>query len=117
MAIVDEDDADPGIEGNDLPLSPRHRATLRATCGDPAELAVSAALHHVGSMYADDQNTEELEGYWTLDLRLTKQIGEKAAVSLACRNLFDERYDVPNMAGEELESPGAMISLALSAKW
>ena len=116
-AVVDEDEARPAIEGNDLSLSPRNRATLRATCGDPGRLAVSAALRHVGSMYADVQNTEKLESYWVFDLRLARRFGGRFEASLSCRDLFDAQYDVPNEAGEDLVSPGRTVSFNLAARW
>ncbi len=116
-SIVEKDDVNPAIEGNDLPLSPQHRATVRATYETPRGLEASAALRHVSKMYADDQNTDPLEGYCTFDLQFAKQLTETLEASLLLRNLCDKRYDVPNLAGEQLVAPGRLIYGTLSGVW
>lgn len=84
------------LEGNRLPDTPRWQARA-GVLYERGAWRVSPVLRWVGERYGDAQNTEEVDGYWTMDLSVAwSRQGpgplDSLEVGLELTNLFDEAY-------------------------
>jgi outer membrane receptor protein involved in Fe transport len=69
----------------------------------------SINFHFKDSQWLNDENTQEIEGFYFVDLQLWRPIYQGLNISLMVSNLLDNKYiDSRNMI-----SPGRMISLKL----
>jgi len=69
----------------------------------------SINFHFKDSQWLDDENTQEIEGFYFVDFQLWRPIYRGLNISLMASNLLDNKYiDSRNMI-----SPGRMISLKL----
>jgi outer membrane receptor protein involved in Fe transport len=93
-ATVRSFEADPSLEGNDVPQVARHQATLQVRYVDPRLLDVSLYARASSGQFEDDQNRLRLGGLFTLDLRIARRLGRGLQVFAAAENLTGVRYDV-----------------------
>jgi iron complex outermembrane receptor protein len=97
------------LAGNEVPLVPRHRASLNATWRAAAGLTVSGNLRYVGTQrYDNDQvnSFRSMPAYTLADIKLTKQFGDWKLFAQA-DNLFDEEYysyGIRNGAGTSFDA-------------
>lgn len=116
-STLEEDQTDPTLNGNLLALQPRHKASLKLVYDNPELFRANADLCYVGKMYSDNENTNELDGYFVFDLGISKAIGKYVELSLICQNLFDKKYDIPNVPKDDLEAPGRLVFISGTVKW
>ena len=70
-------------------------------------------LNHVGSQYINDINTEKMNSYETVDVKLWRKLdflSPKLSANLTVQNLFDEKH----LRSEDEESPGIFVVGELS---
>ena len=109
---IRDDDVDPNLEGNFLSNSPLNRLNLGLTYDDPEIVTAGVLVNFVDDSYDDNENTEELDSYWTFDVKFARSFGKHVRVSFAIQNLFDEKYDIPSFT--IFKSPGRLWSLGLT---
>ncbi len=83
------------LDGNDVPLVPRNKLSLRAVWHIDGQTRLSADLNYVGSQLMDNDETnsfdQKIPAYTLVDLKLVRQIGAWQ-LTAAISNLFDEAY-------------------------
>ncbi len=107
-----DDDVDSTLEGNYLSNSPLNKLNLGLTYDDPEILTVGLRVSYVDDSYDDNENTAELDSYWTFDVKFARNFGKHVRLSFAIENLFDEEYDIPSFT--TFKSPGRLWSLGLT---
>lgn len=77
-------------DGNQIAKRPQHVANIKYTqLVNLIDANVSVSLQGVSSQYTDDENSEEIAGYSTLDLGLVKSINDHLEVRANIINLND----------------------------
>ena len=77
-------------DGNQIAKRPQHVANIKYTqLVSLIDANVSVSLQGVSSQYTDDENSEEIAGYSTLDLGLVKSINDHLEVRANIINLND----------------------------
>lgn len=109
QSTVEKDVTDPNIEGNYLSYVPRHKLNLGISYDNPGLFTLNSLLKYVGEKYTDLENTARLGDYWTFDIKISRDVGKNAKLSLGCQNLFDVNYDIDS----EMESPGRLLTGAV----
>ncbi|MBC7359582.1 MAG: TonB-dependent receptor [Desulfacinum sp.] len=105
----------PELEGKTLEYVPKHSVSAGIHFRNPLFNA-QVVLNHVGSQYADDMNTEEIDSYETVDLKLWRELDVLVpgmSVDFTVQNLFDEEY----LLSEEEKSPGMFAMVELKYRW
>jgi len=106
-------DTTTSLDGNQLPGVPAHR--LGATARVRTALAhLRLTVQRVGDQYGDSENTATVDGYTTVDLRLSHPglpLARKLTITpfLTLNNAFDTRYSdvVVNAFGDRFYEPAA----------
>lgn len=101
-ATVREFDANPAIEGNDLPQVPRHRGSFAVAYSHPRWLDVTLDVQAIGAQFDDDQNVRAvpgrskagLPGYAVVSLYASRRVNPLLDVFVGAQNLFDQEYFV-----------------------
>jgi iron complex outermembrane receptor protein len=110
---IEGPDETTSLDGNQLPGVPTHRlgATVQLQT-DPIRSSVT--VQSVGTQYGDSKNTATIDGYTTVDLRLSSpgvSVADGAAITpfVALNNAFDARYNnvVVNAFGGRYYEPAA----------
>ncbi len=110
-----EDDVDPGMEGNFLSHSPFNKLNFGLTYDHPEILTVSTLVSYVDDSYDDNENTEELDAYWTVDVKFARDLGKHVSLAFSIENLFDEKYDIPSFT--IFKSPGRLWCLEVTGRF
>ncbi|NTV95065.1 MAG: TonB-dependent receptor, partial [Thiobacillus sp.] len=94
------DAADPGLVGNELPDTPRHKLNLALDHEIPGRASAKALLRCVDASYMDERNTvADADGYrWRRDPYCVTDLSWTRRwpgwnLTLAADNLFDRRYE------------------------
>ncbi|WDP91531.1 MAG: TonB-dependent receptor [Desulfobacter sp.] len=111
-SVIDTFDKRPDLENKQLEYVPRHSGHAGLQWLNPV-VNISAVLRHVGTQYSDDQNTEKLNAYKTVNLKFWRELacitpGLKATLTL--QNLLDEEY----LVSDDDKGPGRFIMAELS---
>ncbi|HUE89187.1 MAG TPA: TonB-dependent receptor [Vicinamibacterales bacterium] len=87
--------ATPSLEGNRVPQVPRVQFGAGVTWAAPQLFSVSAQLRGSGNQFDNDRNSPqfELDPYGTLDLMVSRPIGQALQGFVAVENLLDKDYD------------------------
>jgi iron complex outermembrane receptor protein len=110
---IEGPDETTSLDGNQLPGVPTHRlgATVQLQT-DPVRSSVT--VQSIGTQYGDSKNTATIDGYTTVDLRLSSpgvSVADGAAITpfVALNNAFDARYNnvVVNAFGGRYYEPAA----------
>jgi outer membrane receptor protein involved in Fe transport len=88
-AIVD--DATPTAIGHLIPSTPRSSGYLSARWFD-GQSSVGAELHALGRAYADEQNTQPIDGAVLVDLSASRKIGRSGEVYVEAQNIFNQQW-------------------------
>ena len=115
QAKVTEFEATPELVGNFLPQVPEHRGSLSVTYSNPRVVSASVNGLFFGHQFDDDQNTAARPGnfapglpaYATLEMMISRALGQHADVFFGVQNLFDEEYYV-GLAPTTIGSPRLM---------
>jgi outer membrane receptor protein involved in Fe transport len=89
----------PDLEGKRIARTARHQFTLRADYANPSVLNVSVQGRYIGDQFDDDLNLQKLDGFFVVDLQLSRQIKPGWEAFLGVENLFDRTYEVAKSAG------------------
>ena len=63
--------------------------------------------------FSSDDNSTEIDPYFTLDLQLSKQVLENLILSLDIQDIFDNKHMISN----EAISPGRIITGGIAVKF
>jgi len=108
-------DERPELEGKTLEYVPKHSVSVGINYLNPIVNA-RVVFNHIGNQYSDDMNTEEIEGYETLDVKLWRKLDfllPGMTASLTVQNLFDETY----LRSEDEKSPGIFAIGEIKYEW
>ncbi len=95
-----KEDTNPELEGNTLSFRGADVLNLGISYETPRGFLVGAFLRNVSDRFADNANTEKLEGYTTVDLKLRVPIRKGLAVNASWNNIFDEDFqEFPGFPG------------------
>lgn len=87
--------------GNELAYVPKHKATLGLRLAPLDGLVVRVFGLYTGRRYADEENTEEVDGYTVWNLAASYRLSKRVQIMGKVVNLFDEDY-------EEIQGYGTM---------
>lgn len=98
-------------DGNDLPLSPRHKFGAALRYAPPGGFSARLSTVTWGKYYVDTANTETYEGFTTVNGRVgyeNRRYGGYVAVD----NIFDDKYaaEVTKNYGKTGYAPGAPLT-------
>lgn len=106
---IDAFDERPDLENKYLKYAPKHKASAAVKWnGQP--LHISLMTLYKSAQYANDENTKEIDPYFTFDLQLSKQMFNYLNLALDIQDVFDNRH----METMEYISPGRLITLRFS---
>ncbi|MBU0681521.1 MAG: TonB-dependent receptor [Proteobacteria bacterium] len=76
--------------GNELPYVPKHSLSLApAYQWQRYGLGLSATISHTGRQYKDNDNSSQINGHTVVDAKISKELANKARLSLEADNIFD----------------------------
>jgi len=114
-SLIDQFDERPELEGKRLEYVPEHSVSAGVDLFTPIVNA-RVVVNHIGSQYSNDMNTEEIDGYETVDVKLWRNLDfllPGLSASLAVQNLFDETY----LRSEDEKSPGMFTMGEIRYEW
>lgn len=102
----------PELEENYLVYSPIHQANATMQWRNKY-LNINFGINYKDKQFTNDDNSEELAAYYTIDAQLSKVLYKKVNIAIDFQNITDKRQT------EHLErlSPGRLINLMLSYDW
>ncbi|WP_299976638.1 TonB-dependent receptor [Desulfobacula sp.] len=114
-STIEKNDVDQSVVGNNLSYTPENKFSLGVIYNNPDLFKADVRLRYTDEMYVDQENSEEtrLDDYWTVDIKITKEIFKHAEFSLECENLLDKGYDISDL----YKTPGRLISASLTVKF
>ena len=83
------------LKGNYLPGIPTRFGNFELRYKNSKKLSVSYSRNYRGNLYANDNNTEEINSFWRDDISLSipVKIGKNSFdLFLGCNNVFDKLY-------------------------
>jgi len=95
----------PELEGNRLIDQPRHRFNAGFTYSNPNLFTFNLRLRYVSDRYDDIENTQKLDDYTTVDIKISRNITKFIKASLEIQDLFDESWQ----ESYQWKTPGRMI--------
>ncbi len=87
--------SDLNLKGNYLPGVPTRFGNFELRYKNSKKLSVSYSRNYRGNLYANDNNTEEINSFWRDDINLSipVKIGKNSFdLFLGCNNVFDKLY-------------------------
>ena len=87
--------SDLNLKGNYLPGIPTRFGNFELRYKNSKKLSVSYSRNYRGNLYANDNNTEEINSFWRDDISLSipVKIGKNSFdLFLGCNNVFDKLY-------------------------
>ncbi len=106
-----DDNTAQDFEGKFLIEVPKHQASLSAYWKNKIA-NISMVYNFTGRQWYDDLNTEYVDEYHTIDLKLNKPITRNLAATLTIQNLLDDEF----IDRKGLLSPGRFILMELKYK-
>ena len=106
-------------EGARIDTAPEWLANIRLLWRPVDRITVETEWAHVGEYFADAGNTALYDGHDLLHLRLSADVHEQVQLSLAIRNILDDRYAerADYAFGRYRYFPGESRTLSISANW
>ncbi len=95
------------VTGKDIPNRERFKTSAELSFQATEQLGLSARVLYVASRYADEDNTEKLPAYKTVDFTAIYGLDEMSQVKFSVENVFDEDYST--VAG--YRAPGRTLNL------
>ncbi|MCF8089305.1 MAG: TonB-dependent receptor [Desulfotignum sp.] len=114
-SLIDKFDERPELEGKRLEYVPEQSFSAGV---DVFTSIVNArvVVNHIGNQYSNDMNTEEIDEYETVDVKLWRNLDfllPGLSASLAVQNLFDKTY----LRSEDEQSPGMFTMGEIKYEW
>lgn len=113
---IEKDEETPDNEGNWLEHSPKITSNFGLTFDCPDWLTATLQARFVDSMYNDNENTEELDSYWTMDFKASRKILDMATLALTLENIFNTKYEWQCYT-TVYEGPGILAMLELTVEF
>ena len=113
---IDKDEETPSNVGNVLEVSPENKFNIGLTFDRPEWFTATVQGRFVGKMYNDNENTEELDSYWTMDAKVSRKFFDMLTVDLSAENIFDVHYDWQCYT-TVYEAPGALYMVSLTYEY
>ena len=104
-AIVVSSPANIALVGLDVPEVPRNVGTAQLRYSNPKTFTFAMQARYVGKQYDDDQNLLPLNGFFTADAFLSRQIRRGVELYAAAENMFNRRYEVARTPIVQLGPP------------
>ena len=102
----------PELENKYLTYVPKHTASASVLWSNKI-LNTSLRGFYRSKQFSSDNNSTEIDPYFTLDLQLSKQILENLILSLDIQDIFDNEHMISN----ESISPGRIITGRIAVKF
>ncbi|CAN5132259.1 TonB-dependent receptor [soil metagenome] len=102
-----------GNLGRDLARRPRDTANLSVSYVWPFALSTSVAVQYVGDSFDNAANTNRIDGYTLVDLRVSYPINDTLEVYGRIENVGDERYETVRNYG----APGRGTFVGVRARF
>ena len=83
-------------QDKDLPYCPRHTLAFRLGLKGPQGFSLEFGTQYTDEVYTNVSNTKKIDDYWLTDLKLQKDLRDKAWLFLEVDNLFDTDYGEPS---------------------
>jgi iron complex outermembrane receptor protein len=103
---IDEFTENPALEGKYLKYVPKHKVSVALFWQNKFFNASILGLYK-GEQFANDENTEKIDPYYTIDLHIAKKLFDNYMISLNIHDLFDNKY----METVDRISPGRIINV------
>jgi outer membrane receptor protein involved in Fe transport len=100
---------DTAYAGNDLALTPRHRAAALLSYDAPRIATVTGGVRWLGRQYIDAENTHALAATTLVDATATRAIRKGLAGYVTVENLLDRRY----VAAHDLPAVGRTVQIGV----
>jgi outer membrane receptor for ferrienterochelin and colicin len=110
---IKKDEETPSNEGNLLEHSPEIKFNVGLTFDRPKWFRATVQGRYVDGMYNDNENTEHLDSYWTMDIKVSRKFFDMLTLDLTVENVFDVRYDWQCYT-TIYEAPGALYMVSLT---
>jgi len=114
-SLIEKFDERPELEGKRLEYVPENSFSAGVDIFT-AIVNARVVVNHIGNQYSNDMNTEEIDGYETVDVKLWRNLDfllPGLSASLAVQNLFDETY----LRSEDEKSPGMFTVGEIRYEW
>jgi outer membrane cobalamin receptor len=103
---IREYESEPGVVGNDLPDSPRHKVSAGVIYTNPAIVNFSVLFHYASKMYEANDNVDVIDGHATVDVCLWRRLCKYLTAKLEVENLFNNKYVTAVSSGYDMIVPG-----------
>ena len=113
---IEKDEETPSNVGNILEACPEIKFNIGLTFDHPEWFTATVQGRYVDEMYNDNENTEHLDAYWTMDAKISRKFFNMFTLELSGENIFDVRYDWQCYT-TVYESPGALYMLSLTFEY
>ena len=90
---VTKSPGNPAIIGNQIRQAPKTAFTARVR-NTNSWFDTSLVGRYVGERYEDELNTLDVDEYFVIDARFSRQINDSTQLFLSIENLLDEEYEV-----------------------
>ena len=113
---------DGGTDGNALPHTPKHQASVWANYmlpgnGGRGDLELGLGARYTGEYWTSTANSEEIDSAWIFDAAVGYEIAENTALRLTVNNLFDEKHIAQKGFSANYYNPGREWNLTLNHSW
>lgn len=112
-----EYEPDSSIEGNFLPETTTDKSGIGLSFSNAKLFDSNVTFNYMDKRYYDTQNTQELEDYYTVDLKISRKIVKYCILSLGVENLFDKKYTIYKGVPQDVVSPGRTITSSVKIKF
>ena len=102
----------PDLENKYLNYVPKHTASASILWSNKIVNASVRGFYR-SKQFSSDDNSTEIDPYFTLDLQLSKQVLENLILSLDIQDIFDNKHMISN----EAISPGRIITGGIAVKF
>ncbi len=89
---IKEHELEPKIVGKELSYNPKNIFNLGLQYNNPKYITVGIWLRNTGKQYSNDMNTNKIDGYSLIDLKVQRDIYAGITASVSVYNLLDEEY-------------------------
>ena len=115
-SIIEEDQEEPQNEGNYLAGTPRFKFNVGLTFRRPDWFNATLQGRYVDAMYNDNENTEEMDGYFTMDFKISRKFNDIASAYVSVENILNTEYEWQCYT-TVYESPGTLFMVGLALEY
>jgi outer membrane receptor protein involved in Fe transport len=89
---IKEHELEPELIGKELDDNPNNILDLSLQYDNPALFSFGIWLRNTGQQYSDEENTNRIDGYNILDVKIQRELFYGITLSLSVYNALDEEY-------------------------